>query len=55
MPMGKPELREEREVRTIEGSKRYTLTERWFKSRMVFEDEEGNKVAIDKRDGCIKI
>ncbi len=55
MPRGQPELIDERKVQIIEGLKEYTLTEKWFKSRIVFEDEEGNKVAIDKRDGWIKI
>ena len=55
MSKGKPELMDERKVKIIEGSKEYTLTEKWYKSRIVFEDEEGNKVAIDKRDNWIKI
>jgi hypothetical protein len=52
---GQPELVDERKVRIIEGSKGYTLTEKWLKSRIVFEDEDGNRVAIDKRDNWIKI
>jgi len=33
----------------------YNLTLTHFKSRLNIEDEEGNKIAVDKRDGCIKI
>jgi len=52
---GKPELKSERIVKLVEGSKEYTLTEKVYKSRIVFEDEEGNRVAIDKRDKKIVI
>ncbi|MGD0977878.1 MAG: hypothetical protein ABR962_01925 [Candidatus Bathyarchaeia archaeon] len=42
-------------VEIVEGDKKYTLKLELFKSRLNIEDEEGNKIAVDKRDGCIKI
>ncbi len=52
---GKPELKWEKEITITEGNKNYPLTVKLFKSRMVIEDKEDNKVAIDKRDNWIKI
>lgn len=55
MPRGVPELRDTWRVAITEGNKKYSLTLTLFKSRLNIEDEEGNKIAVDKRDGCIKI
>lgn len=55
MPRGVPELRKTWQVDIIEGNKEYTLTLKLYKSRLNIEDEEGNKIAVDKRNGCIKI
>ncbi len=55
MTRGIPELKDEREIKLIEGKKEYLLKETVFKSRIVIEDTEGNRVAIDKRDGWIKV
>lgn len=55
MPRGIPELRKTWQVNIIEGGKEYTLILKLYKSRLNIEDKEGNKIAVDKRDGCIKI
>ncbi|MCZ7382718.1 MAG: hypothetical protein O8C64_14250 [Candidatus Methanoperedens sp.] len=52
---GKPELKWEKEITITEGSKDYPLILKLFKSRLVVEDKEGNRIAIDKRDNWIKI
>ncbi|MGB8216180.1 MAG: hypothetical protein WCE94_02670 [Candidatus Methanoperedens sp.] len=52
---GKPELKWEKEITITEGNKDYPLSVKLFKSRIVIEDKEGNKVAIDKRDNRIKV
>lgn len=52
---GKRQLKWEREIEITEGNREYSLTLKLFKSRLVIEDGEGNKVAIDKRDNWIKI
>ena len=52
---GKRQLIWERGIDITEGDKEYPLTLKLFKSRLVIEDNEGNKVAIDKRDNWIKI
>lgn len=52
---GKPEIKWEKEITITEGNKGYPLSVKLFKSRIVIEDKEGNKVAIDKRDNWIKI
>jgi hypothetical protein len=38
-----------------EGGIDYNLIIRLYKSRLNIEDEEGNKIAVDKRRGKIKI
>lgn len=55
MPRGVPELRDTWRVNIIEGGKKYILTLKLYKSRLDIEDEEGNKIAVDKRDDWIKI
>jgi len=55
MPRGVPDLRKTWQVDIIEGGKKYILTLKLFKSRLDIEDEEGNKIAVDKRDNWIKI
>lgn len=52
---GKPDLKWKKEITITEGNKDYPLSVKLFKSRIVIEDKEGNKVAIDKRDNWIKI
>jgi hypothetical protein len=55
MPRGTPEVGWTQDIEITEGSKTYRLHLTLFKSRLNIEDEEGNKVAVDKRDGKIKI
>ena len=55
MTRGVPELTCEWKFSITEGGKKYNLTAKLYKSRLDVEDEEGNKLAIDKRDGAIKI
>jgi len=55
MTRGVPEIIDERDVKIIEGNKEYTLKETVYKSRIVIKDEDGNRVAIDKRKGKIKV
>jgi len=54
-PRGVPELKREWKVKITEGGKSYTLTLKLFKSRLNIEDEDGNRIAVDKRDNWIKI
>lgn len=46
---------QEWDVEIVEGSKPYTLHLKLFKSRLNILDDEGNGIAVDKRDGKIKI
>jgi len=55
MPRGIPELRNTWQIDITEGDKEYILTLKLYKSRLVIEDKEGNKIAVDKRDDWIKI
>jgi hypothetical protein len=55
MPKGVPEVSWEKDVEITEASKTYKLHLTLFKSRLNVEDTEGNKIAIDKRDGKIAI
>ena len=50
MAKGKPEIEWERDFEITEaGDKVYPMHMTLFKSRLVIEDEDGNKVAVDKR------
>ena len=51
MPRGIPDLQWEKDIEIVEGDKTYKLHLILFKSRLNIMDEEGNKIAIDKRDG----
>ncbi len=53
MPRGTPEISGRWDIEITEGSKTYKLHLTLFKSRLNIEDEEGNKIAVDKRDGKI--
>ena len=55
MTRGVPELRCEWKFSIIEGGKKYNLTAKLFKSRLNIEDEDGNKIAVDKREKKIRI
>ena len=55
MPRGVPELRKTWKVDITEGNKTYTLTLKLYKSQLNIEDEDGNKIEVDKRDNWIKI
>lgn len=55
MPRGFPEIQWEKDIEITEGGKTYKLHLTLFKSRLDVKDEEGNKIAVDKRDGIIKI
>jgi hypothetical protein len=55
MGRGTPEIQWKRDIEIIEGSKSYKLHLTLFKSRLDIEDDEGNKIAVDKRDDAIKI
>lgn len=48
-------IRDKGHFEITEGNKRYRLSYELFKSRLTVEDEEGNKVSIDKRNGRIVI
>jgi len=50
MPRGVPDLRRKRQVSITEGNKEYKLILKLYKSRLNIEDEQGNKIAADKRD-----
>lgn len=55
MTRGVPEIEKKWKVEITEGAKTYALKLTLFKSRLNIEDEEGNKIAVDKRDGKIRI
>ncbi|MDH5782475.1 MAG: hypothetical protein OEZ35_02230 [Candidatus Bathyarchaeota archaeon] len=55
MTSGRPELKCEWKFSIIEGKKKYKLTAKLFKSRLDIEDEDGNKIAVDKREKKIRI
>ena len=55
MPRGVPEVQWKKEIEITEGEKTYKLHLTLFKSRLNIEDEAGNKIAVDKRDGKINI
>ncbi|MCW4031166.1 MAG: hypothetical protein NWE80_02250 [Candidatus Bathyarchaeota archaeon] len=50
-----PQLRSAWSFPSIEREKEYRLTGRLFRSRLVIEDEKGNKIAVSKTSRCIKI
>lgn len=56
MVKGKPEIEWEKDFEITEaGDKAYPMHMTLFKSRLVIEDEDGNKVAVDKRKGRIAL
>lgn len=55
MTQGVPELRSAWSFPLIEREKEYYLTAKLFRSRLVIEDERGNKIAVNKRSKSIKI
>jgi hypothetical protein len=56
MPKGKPEVRWRKKFTIIEaGDKKFPMTANLYKSRLVIEDEDGNSVAVDKREGRIAL
>ena len=55
MPRGIPELNWELKFSIIEGNTKYNLAAKLYKSRLTIEDEEGNKIAVDKRKNKIRI
>jgi len=50
-----PQLRSAWSFPLIEREREYRLTARLFRSRLVIEDERGNKIAVSKRSRDIKI
>ena len=50
-----PELRSAWRFQLVEHEKEYYLTAKLFRSRLVIEDEQGNKIAVNKRLNAIKI
>jgi len=55
MPRGVADLRNIWQVDITEANIKYALTLKLFKSRLNIEGGEGNKTAVDKRDGRIRI
>jgi len=55
MPRGVPEVNKKWDIEITEGNKTYKLHLTLFKSRLDIEDEQGNKIAVDKRDRKIVI
>jgi hypothetical protein len=49
------ELRSAWSFPIFERGKEYRLTAKLYRSKMVFEDERGNKIAINKRSKAIMI
>ena len=55
MTQGVPELLSGWKFLLIEREKEYYLTARLYRSRLVVEDERGNKISINKRRRAIRI
>lgn len=56
MPKGASEIGWEKDIEIIEArDKMFPLHLTLFKSRLVVEDNEGNRIAVDKRQGRIAI
>ena len=55
MTQGVPELRSAWRFSIVEREKEYHLTAKLYRSKLVIEDELGNKIAINKRRKTIKI
>jgi len=56
VPKGIEEVRWKRDIEIVEaGNVRYTLHLKLVKSRLIIQDGEGNRIAVDKRKGRIAI
>lgn len=52
---GKRQFKWGKDITITEGNKDYPLKLELYKSRLIIKDDEGNKIAVDKRDNWIKI